>query len=79
MPTYTNKGKALYFIEALQPHAETTITSEELLSAANMVENFENPKLSKDKSSDIDIMFRDGDSEEHKEAVARDMYERRVA
>ena len=44
--TNVDKEKALHFIEALQPHAGTTITSEELLSAANVVKDFETLQLS---------------------------------
>ena len=44
--TNVDKEKALHFIEALQPHAGTTITSEELLSAANIVKDFETAQLS---------------------------------
>ncbi len=39
-----DKEKALHFIEALQPHAGTTITSEELNSAANVIQSFETTK-----------------------------------
>ena len=44
--TNVDKEKALHFIEALQPHAGTTITNEELLSAANVVKDFETLQLS---------------------------------
>lgn len=39
--TNVDKEKALHFIAALQPHAETTINNEELSNAANVVRNFE--------------------------------------
>lgn len=39
-----DKEKALHFIEALQPHAGTTITDEELKSAANIINSFETAK-----------------------------------
>lgn len=39
-----DKEKALHFIEALQPHAGTTITDEELKSAANVINSFETTK-----------------------------------
>lgn len=42
--TNIDKNKALRFIEELQPLAGTTIKSEELVSAAKIIENFENPK-----------------------------------
>ena len=44
---YTNidKEKALRFIEELQPHAGTTIKREELVSAAKVVEDFENARM----------------------------------
>lgn len=39
-----DKEKALHFIEAIQPHAGTTITDEELKSAANIINSFETTK-----------------------------------
>ena len=44
--TNIDKKKALHFIEALLNHPETTITNEELLSAANVVKDFETLQLS---------------------------------
>ena len=43
--TNIDKKKALHFIEALLNHSETTITNEELLSAANVVKDFETLQL----------------------------------
>lgn len=45
--TNIDKKKALHFIEALLNHPETTITNEELSTAANVVKDFENVQLSK--------------------------------
>ena len=44
--TNIDKKKALHFIEALLNHPETTITNEELLSAANVVKDFGTLQLS---------------------------------
>ena len=44
--TNIDKKKALHFIEALLNHSETTITNEELFSAANVVKDFETLQLS---------------------------------
>lgn len=44
-----DKEKALHFIEALQPHAGTTITDEELKSAANIINSFETTKKNGEK------------------------------
>ncbi|MQN15125.1 DNA cytosine methyltransferase [Segatella copri] len=44
-----DKEKALHFIEALQPHAGTTITDEELKSAANIINSFETTKENGEK------------------------------
>ena len=41
--TNIDKDKALHFIEALQNHPGTTITSEELDSAAKIINDFKNP------------------------------------
>ncbi len=53
----TNKGlfydkqKTLHWVEALRPLVGTTITNEEFNSAAKIVENFENPKVSTENNS----------------------------
>ena len=52
--TNIDKNKALRFIEELQPLAGTTIKSEELVSAAKIVENFENPKIEGENSEEVD-------------------------
>lgn len=44
-----DKEKALHFIEALQPHAGTSITDEELKSAANVINSFETTKKNDEK------------------------------
>ena len=46
-----DKEKALHFIEALQPHAGTSITDEELKSAANIINSFETAKENVEKFS----------------------------
>ena len=65
-------------ISSSAPIADAT-HSQEFLSAAKVVENFENPKVSDGKASDEDLMFRDGDNAEYNKALARDIYERRVS
>lgn len=57
--TNIDKNKALRFIEELQPLAGTTIKSEELVSAAKIVENFESPKIEGENSEEE--LFRDGE------------------
>ena len=52
--TNIDKNKALRFIEELQPLAGTTIKSEELVSAAKIVENFENQKIEGENSEEVD-------------------------
>ena len=47
--TNIDKEKALRFIEALPTHPGTTIKAEELLSAANVVKDFETAKVSDEK------------------------------
>ena len=53
-----NKEKALRFIEALQPHAGTSMTSEELISATKIINDFVNPKVGDEKSAEEDLLFR---------------------
>lgn len=43
--TNIDKKKALHFIEALLNHPETTITNEELSTAAKVVKDFENSQI----------------------------------
>ena len=45
-----NKEKALHFIEALQPHAGTTITSEELETAVKVIKDYGSSKQSSENS-----------------------------
>jgi hypothetical protein len=47
--TNIDKEKALHFIEALQNHSGTTITDEELKSAANIINSFETAKENGEK------------------------------
>lgn len=47
--TNIDKEKALHFIEALQNHSGTTITDEELKSAANVINSFETTKENGEK------------------------------
>lgn len=49
--TNIDKEKALHFIEALQNHSGTTITDEELKSAANIINSFETTKEKGEKLS----------------------------
>ena len=49
--TNIDKKKALHFIEALLNHPETTITNEELSTAANVVKDFENVQHSLQEKS----------------------------
>ena len=74
LATYINKEKAFNYLHHSALRAEA-LSSSRLSSAAKVVENFENPKISGEKVSDNDIMFRDGDSGEYREAMARDAYE----
>ncbi len=56
--TNIDKKKALHLIEALQNHPETTIRSEELSSAAKVVENFEKPKGAAENVAAENVKFR---------------------
>lgn len=62
-----DKEKAHHYISASALNADATYKNE-LLSAAKIVKDFDNPKVSDD------YLFRDGD-----EVSARDLYEKRVA
>ena len=68
-----DKEKALHFIEALQPHAGTSITDEELKSAANIINSFETTKENGEKFSLKDEKYlkavEDGDMEKAQKMV----------
>lgn len=68
-----DKEKALHFIEALQPHAGTSITDEELKSAANIINSFETAKENGEKFSLKDEEYlkavEDGDMEKAQKMV----------
>ena len=78
--TNIDKNKALRFIEELQPLAGTTIKSEELVSAAKIVENFENPKIEGENSEEVDAeadeLFRE--AAEVDKAKAATIYNNRI-
>ena len=75
---YADKEKALRYISASAHIADATYKAE-LDTAANVVRNFENPKVSGGKVSGEDLMFRDGDAKDYEKAQARETYERRVS
>ena len=70
---YVDKKKALEWFAMASPK-EASQTTQELVSAANIVRNFENPKLPEEK----DLLFRERDPEVHERTLARDRYEQRV-
>ncbi|MCD8318094.1 MAG: hypothetical protein LUC45_04240 [Paraprevotella sp.] len=80
LTTYINKEKALNYLHHSALRAEA-LSSSRLDSATKIVENFENPSVeSENKVKDDDkTLFRDGDSEEYKKVMARDIYEKRVS
>lgn len=61
--TNIDKEKALHFIEALQNHSGTTITDEELKSAANIINSFETTKENGEKVDSDGIKFSLKDEE----------------
>ena len=61
LATYINKKKALTFLSHQSAPIAATAANAELSSAAKLVENFENPKVSDENVADNGIMFRDGD------------------
>ena len=61
--TNIDKEKALHFIEALQNHSGTTITDEELKSAANIINSFETTKENGEKVDNEGTKFSLKDEE----------------
>lgn len=66
-PIAEASDNAELFIEELQPHAGTKIKSEELSSAAKVIQDFENPKVSDEKVSEDDL-YRVVDDKEKQQA-----------
>lgn len=77
LATYINKEKALNYLHHSALRAVTS-DSPRLSSAAKVVKDFVNPKVSDENVADEDVLFRDGDDVEYGKAQARMMYERRV-
>lgn len=76
---WADKEKGLAYLSSASRYVQQEIDKQDLDTAAKVVENFENPKVSDEKASDEDLMFRDGDNAEYNKALARDIYERRVS
>ena len=83
--TNIDKEKALHFIEALPNHPGTTIKDEELISAANVVRNFENEKVSdgnvvvdkpREASPSLSTLILDGNTREEMTARVNELSER---
>lgn len=80
---YVDKKKALNYLHLSAPIAEASENSE-LSSAAKVVDKFGNPTKIPEKtpmeeaSAEDEVLFRDGDPEEHGRGLARERYERRV-
>lgn len=75
---WADKEKDLAYLSSASRYVQQEIDKQDLDTAAKVVENFENPKVSDEKASDEDLMFRDGDAKDYEKAQARDRYERRV-
>lgn len=75
---WADKKKGLAYLSSASRYVRQEIDRQDLDTAAKVVENFENPKVSDEKASDEDLMFRDGDAKDYEKAQARDRYERRV-
>ena len=76
--TNIDKEKVLHFIEALPNHLGTTIKDEELVSAANVIRSFENPKVSDENVADdgIKLSLGDGGNREREQMDEAKMVER---
>jgi hypothetical protein len=61
--TYINKEKALRYLHFSESSIPEASTSQELSSAAKVVEKFGNPPVEARKNEDDGILFRDGDGE----------------
>lgn len=75
--TYINKEKALNYLHLATPIVAAS-DNQELVSAANVIETFENPQIPGVKNDEEEVLFRNGDPEIHERELARDRYERRV-
>lgn len=78
LATYINKKKALTFLSHQSAPIAATAANAELSSAAKVVENFENPKVSDENVADdgIKLSLGDGDSREREQMDEAKMVER---
>ncbi len=84
---WVDKGKGLAYLSSASQPVQQEIDKQILDTATKVVKDFVNPKTSDENvaddgiggSDDVDLMFRDGDSEEYNKAMARDIYEQRVS
>ena len=76
---WVDKGKGLAYLSSASQPVQQEIDKQVLDTATKVVKNFVNPNIPDENVADEDIMYRDGDSEEYEKALARDIYERRVA
>ncbi len=72
--TYLNKEKALDYLHFSERGISEASNNQELVSAANIVENFENPSV----EGENDVLFREGSPEARERVMAAERYEQRV-
>ena len=76
--TYINKEKALRYLNFSKSSILEASDMDKLSSAANIVENFDNPNIEADKKEDTQILFRD-DTDPIERVSVRDSYEKAIA
>ena len=76
---WVDKEKGLAYLSSASQPVQQEIDKQVLDTAAKVVKDFVNPKVSDENVADEGIMFRDGDSVEYNKAMARDIYEQRVS
>ena len=77
---WADKEKGLAYLSSASQYVQQEIDKQDLIDATNVVENFENSKVSDNNVAENEgLLFRDGDNVDYEKAQARNLYEERVS
>ena len=74
----TSLGKGVAYLSSASQYVQQEIDTQDLKTAAKVVEKIENPVKNTENISESDELFRDGDAADYEKAHARNIYEERV-
>ena len=77
---WADKEKGLAYLSSASQYVQQEIDKQDLIDATNVVENFENSKVSDNNVAENEgLLFRYGDNVDYEKAQARNLYEERVS